>query len=267
MNAHAELPLSHRPRLSSRGLWPWLTEQGQRWRLIGQRSRVLGEEMLWASIEPRIEPERYETTRAKAEAVQIFCRRLCRTHGLGAQVLGTFPTEPTILVSNHLSYLDPIVLLALRQAVPIAKLEVSGWPMVGNILHELGIIFVDRGHALSGAVALRRAQRALAEGVSVLNFPEGTTSHGEGVLPFHRGVFGLSQLTGVSVTPVSLRFGERDAAWVGEEGFVPHYLRQSARPQTWVRVAVGDAVRPDRFASAEAMAALLRDRVRELNGA
>lgn len=265
MNAYAELPVSLRPRLVERGLLPWLGSRGRTLRSSAERFRVLGSEMLWASLEPRLEPTRYHTTRDKAEAMQVFCRRLCRTHGLIAHVLGSFPSEPTILACNHLSYLDPIVLLALRPCVPIAKVEVAGWPMLGQILSELGIVFVHRGNPVSGAVALRRAERALDEGVSVLNFPEGTTTYGDDVLPFHRGIFGLAQRVGTSVTPVSLRFEPREAAWVGDQGFLPHYMRQSARKRTFVRVAIGEPVEPSRFATPKSMAGHVRARVRDLN--
>nr|MBS0019499.1 1-acyl-sn-glycerol-3-phosphate acyltransferase [Gammaproteobacteria bacterium] len=77
---------------------------------------------------------------------------------------------------------------------------------------------------MSGAEVLRRSLRVLQQGVSVLNFPEGTTTLGNAVLPFRRGIFGLAPITGVPVIPIALRFEPPGMAWVGNAYFVSHCL-------------------------------------------
>jgi 1-acyl-sn-glycerol-3-phosphate acyltransferase len=72
--------------------------------------------------------------------------------------------------------------------------------------------------------------------VSVLIFPEGTTTHGDRVLPFKRGSFGVAALAGVPVVPVALRYESAAAAWVGDDTFLPHYMRTVAKPYTRVSV-------------------------------
>src|SRR6185436_14021215 len=100
-------------------------------------------------------------------------------------------------VANHLSYLDPIVIGAQIPVAPIAKGEVASWPLIGSVASSLNGIFVDRSSVMSRARALRRAHALLRAGVSILNFPEGTTTDGSRLLPFHRGIFGLAQIARV----------------------------------------------------------------------
>ncbi|MEM9691258.1 MAG: lysophospholipid acyltransferase family protein, partial [Myxococcota bacterium] len=179
------------PRLA-----PWLNPKSGMWKRATERMSILGAEALWAAVEPRLEPVRYAGHRSRARALQSISRRLCRSHGYRLDVRGAIPDDPVILVSNHLSYIDALALTGLHPVSPIAKVEVGGWPVVGATLQDLGVNFVDRGDPHSGAVALRRAMRALRAGVSVLNFSEGSTSFGDDLLPLKRGIFGLAKLMG-----------------------------------------------------------------------
>ena len=250
--------------MAQASLWPWLSSGRDALRRSRERLMVLGGEVAWAALEPKLEPTRYARAEDRARAMHGICRRLCRTHGITARVQGALPDEPVILACNHLSYLDPVVIMALRPCSAVAKVEVSGWPVVGELLESLGIIFVDRGHPGSGAVALRKARRCLEAGVSLLNFPEGTTTRGDVVLPFHRGIFGLAEMTRHPIVPVALAFDDPEAAWVGDEAFLPHYARQSARPSTTVQVTIGDPVHPRGFVSPEAIASHVRGAMLEL---
>jgi 1-acyl-sn-glycerol-3-phosphate acyltransferase len=169
-------------------------------------------------------------------------------------VTGPIPAGPVVLVANHVSYLDPVVLVGLVPAVPISKREISHWPLIGGVARRHGVLFVDRSDAGSGARALRGARRALASGISVLNFPEGTTSGGEQVLPFRRGIFGLARHARVPVVPVSLRFDDPDLAWHGDALFLPHYAKLLARRDVTVRVRFGGPLTPERYGSAADLA-------------
>jgi 1-acyl-sn-glycerol-3-phosphate acyltransferase len=110
---------------------------------------------------------------------------------------------------------------------------------------------------------LRDAERALGEGLCVLNFPEGTTSAGDRVRPFHRGLFGLAARAGIPVVPVALAYASADLAWTGDATFLPSYLRLAAAGATRVRVRFGTPLLPGRPAAVlaaearEAVAALL----------
>jgi 1-acyl-sn-glycerol-3-phosphate acyltransferase len=94
--------------------------------------------------------------------------------------------------------------------------------------------------------------RALEAGVSVLNFPEGTTSRG-GLLPFQLGAFWLARKTGLPLVPIGMEFETPDMCWVDDEAFLPHYGRvlwgkwQGMRRN--VRVNVGPAMDAGQFRS------------------
>lgn len=156
---------------------------------------------------------------------------LARSHKLVVETRGEITRGPALIVANHVSYLDPIVILPRSPAIPVAKAEVRDWPVIGNIAEALGAVFVSRRDRMSRARALRRIYELLAAGVPVLNFPEGTTTRGDYVQPFLRGSFGIAQRLGVPVVPVAIRYRDPDMAWFGGTSFLPHYLRTAAQPK------------------------------------
>lgn len=193
----------------------------------------------------------------RARALSRACAAACRLHALETTVEGPLPSEPAILVCNHLGYVDPVVICAHVPCTPIAKSELSGWPLLGGVIRRLNVILVRRGDAHSGARALLAARRCLERGVSVLNFPEGTTTRGQ-TLPFRRGVFGLARLVGVPVVPLALSFEAPDLCWVDDETFAGHYATRMVGHDHRVRIQLG----PPHYAlegeSAEEFAARLR---------
>jgi 1-acyl-sn-glycerol-3-phosphate acyltransferase len=154
---------------------------------------------------------------------------IARAHQISVTVRGEIPRTRALVVANHISYLDPLAILPLCPAAPLAKSEVAGWPLVGPIGAALGVQFVERDLPDGRVRALRRIHALLSAGVSVLNFPEGTTTRGETVRPFHRGCFGIAQRLGVPVVPVAIRYRDPDLAWCDGDTFLPHYVRTAAR--------------------------------------
>ena len=120
--------------------------------------------------------DRARSLELRGERLQRVARDVCRVHGFEVRVEGVLPSRPAILVANHVSYVDAPVLASLAPCTVIAKGEIRRWPVLGAGAAALGVLFVDRRSANSGARALREAMRALAAGVSVLGFPEGTTT-------------------------------------------------------------------------------------------
>jgi lyso-ornithine lipid O-acyltransferase len=200
--------------------------------------------------------------RARASVLHGGAGRLCRTHGFEVVVRGEVPIRPVILVANHLSYIDPVALASVVPCAAVAKGEIESWPALGATLQRLGLMFVKRD-AVSGAIVLRRALRALRAGVSVLNFPEGTTTRGDRVLAFKRGVFGLALREDVPVVPVSVRLDPPELAWVGGAHFAPHYARTLTRGRSRVELDFAPALTPRSFAHAGALAAAARHAITE----
>jgi lyso-ornithine lipid O-acyltransferase len=188
----------------------------------------------------------------RAHTLRELCRGLSELHGFDIRWSGELPESPCVVVCNHLGYIDPIVLCSLLPFSPIAKAELAGWPGAGSVLARSNVIFVRRGDPYSGARALRRALRALEAGVSVLNFPEGTTTSGR-LLPFHRGAFWLARRAGVKLVPVAMRLADPSLCWIDDQGFLPHYCRLWWRKDRRVDLSFRAALDPRDFPNERAL--------------
>lgn len=205
--------------------------------------------------------------RQASEALQRVSARLCAENGLVLERRGALPPPGCVVVANHVSYVDTLVLPSLIPCTCIAKREVAEWAVIGPMTVRLGVLFVDRDSPHSGAVVLRRAMRALHAGVTVVAFPEGTTTSGTELLPFRRGVFGLARRLGVPVVAATLRYDDPRVAWTGDASFLGHYVRNVARwPRTTVRLSLSEPFDPRAHGDARGLAAVVRAHIeRELS--
>jgi 1-acyl-sn-glycerol-3-phosphate acyltransferase len=191
-------------------------------------------------------------------------RTILHVHGVDVRGVGREPRGACVLAVNHLSYLDPLVACAILPCIAIAKGETRGWPLIGRGLAALGVVFVQRGDPYSGAIALRRAWRALGAGATVLNFPEGTTSDGRTVGPFKRGMFGLARLAGVPIVPARVAYDDDRVPWFGGQTFAPHYWRLAGVSRVGAVLRFGDPLWPSAAEDAESLARRARAAVAEL---
>jgi len=212
----------------------------------------------------RMAPPRDSLARAHRLAGALGA--IARAHDVVARVRGDVPRGTALIVANHVSYLDPIAILPMCPAIPIAKGEVASWPLVGPISSALGVNFVTRADPMARVRALRRVYDLLAAGTSVLNFAEGTTTPGDRVQPFWRGTFGIAQLLDVPVVPLAVRYRDPSLAWCNDATFVPHYLRTCRRDAIDVELTFGDAMLPRTGEAPEAMAGRARLRIAQLLG-
>jgi lyso-ornithine lipid O-acyltransferase len=120
---------------------------------------------------------------ARAAWLQSTTRRLLRVFRIETQFTGDIPSSG-LLVCNHLSYLDILVLSALAPCVFVAKQEVKYWPVFGWFAKLAGTVFVHREHRSQAVQTVDEIEAALHTGAVVVLFPEGTSSGGETVLPF-----------------------------------------------------------------------------------
>ena len=201
-----------------------------------------------------------EDLRIRALRMQEVSQGACAIHGLDIRVRGSMPSETGIIVGNHMSFIDPLILGTLRPCSPVAKSEVGDWPVVGAAGDRMGAMYVRRADTMSGACVLLRARRLLDNGISVLNFPEGTTTDGTSLAPFKRGMFGLAQKLDVPIYPVHLSI-PKALLWVGDDYFLPTYMRFARRPRTEVVLNLGAPIAPTAAPDAEALAALTRTRI------
>lgn len=120
---------------------------------------------------------------ARATWLQKSSRRVLRIFGAETCVTGVIP-QSGLLVCNHLSYLDVLIVAALNPSRFVAKNEVRNWPVFGWFARLAGTIFVDRNRRSQVLRSAEEIGGALTEGTLVVLFPEGTSSGGETILPF-----------------------------------------------------------------------------------
>ncbi|HLL24260.1 MAG TPA: lysophospholipid acyltransferase family protein [Kofleriaceae bacterium] len=198
--------------------------------------------------------------RAAAHRLAGALATIARAHDLSVEIRGEVPRGCALVVANHVSYLDPLAILPICPAAPLAKAGVARWPIVGNIGGALGVVFVERETAAGRIRALRRVHALLAAGVSVLNFPEGTTNRDE-IGGFYRGTFGIAQRLGVTVVPVAVRYRDPALAWCGGATFVPHYASVAARTRVDVTVTFCSPMPPRTGERPETFAARARQAI------
>src|SRR6266481_3026910 len=126
---------------------------------------------------------RTQRLHARARWLHRWSRFASGGVGIHVTTRGSMPLSG-LLVCNHLSYLDVIVLSSIRPCVFVAKLDVAAWPFFGWLARAAGTIFVDREHRLSSTAVIDLVHDAIRGGSVVVLFPEGTSSDGATVLPF-----------------------------------------------------------------------------------
>ena len=124
------------------------------------------------------------------------------------------PAGPCVVVANHQSYLDGVVMTA---ALParfgfVIKREMDAVPVANLLLRRIGAEFIDRGRTGRGTRDARRLLRAAHPGASMVFFPEGTFGHEPGLLRFHAGAFVFAVRASLPVSPVALRGTRRALA-------------------------------------------------------
>src|SRR5690349_8110892 len=132
--------------------------------------------------------------------------RLLRMMGGDIEVVGAPPSGPCLFVSNHLSYLDTLLLTAFLDPVCVAKREIAGWPMIGGLCRLFDTIFIDRNRKRDLPRVIAEMTAAIRSGRTVVFFPEGTSSSGETVRDFKSPLFEAAVRSAVDVRYASLTY-------------------------------------------------------------
>jgi 1-acyl-sn-glycerol-3-phosphate acyltransferase len=148
-------------------------------------------------------------------------------HGHGAAALD----GNVLIVANHVSWLDIFALLALKPSRFVAKAELRRWPLVGRLIEGVGTLFIERGRPHDARTINGHAAEALARGDVIAVFPEGTTTDGTTVLPFHGSLLQPIVDAAGHVQPIALRYREPSGApsdapaYVGDTSFLESLWR------------------------------------------
>ncbi len=168
-------------------------------------------------------------TKARPLWLQHACRRVLRILSVDVKTRGPIPLKG-LLVCNHLSYLDILVISSIAPAVFISKNEVKRWPVFGWFARMSGTLFVERTRRADVSRLNLELARLLDEGALVVLFPEGTSSDGSGVLPFKSSllepVTRLEHPLTIGCISYALADGRpgQDVCYWGEMTLFPHLI-------------------------------------------
>jgi 1-acyl-sn-glycerol-3-phosphate acyltransferase len=208
--------------------------------------------------------------RLAALVPRLYHRGNCAILGINLEVLGEkAPARPVLFASNHVSWLDIVVLGALIPGSFVAKHEIADWPVAGLLAKLQRSIFIERRRQRAAAYRDQMHQRHVAGDLLIL-FPEGTSSDGNRVLPFKSSFFAVAEGPvgggALAVQPVSLAYTRLDNmpmgrrlrpmfAWYGDMSLLPHLWRIfGAGPVTAV-VEFHPVVTIEQFSSRKTLAA------------
>jgi lyso-ornithine lipid O-acyltransferase len=185
------------------------------------------------------------TSRERADWLQDAASKALKRIGMEAAADGDAPRDG-LVVSNHLSYLDVLAYASTMPCAFVAKQEVRSWPVFGAFATMAGTIYVNRARGAANGSAVALIEKALAAGVPVVLFPEGTSSDGSKLLPFHSRFFEPAIRAAASVTAAAIGYasstGEEAAlAYHGKDVFGTHLVRTLGQRSLTARVAFAAA--------------------------
>jgi 1-acyl-sn-glycerol-3-phosphate acyltransferase len=125
----------------------------------------------------------------------------------------------TLIVSNHISWLDIFVINAVTQTHFVCKDDIRKWPCIGWLVASTGTIFISRSSRKDAARTARALIERLQQDERVAFFPEGTTTNGSELLPFTAALFDAASPAQASVVPMSLRYLDEQ----GRRSLAPAY--------------------------------------------
>jgi 1-acyl-sn-glycerol-3-phosphate acyltransferase len=199
-----------------------------------------------------------ERRAVREQWVGAWSSALLRLFGVRVLARGAGPPRGRghLVVANHRSTADILVLLRAFGGLMVSRADLARWPLVGVAARAVGTLFVDRSDAASGAAAVRTIRTRLAQGSTIIVFPEGTTFPDDDVRPFHAGAFAATLRSGADIVPVGLAYARGSGAAFVNESFTAHLARMAAAEPSRVAMCVGPAI----VVPENARAARLRDR-------
>ncbi len=154
---------------------------------------------------------RFRGLDAKARQRHIGRWSLGLLHALGVGLVseGQFRPRATLVVANHVSWLDIAAVHAVcPQARFVSKSDVRRWPLLGWLIGAVGTLFIERERKRDAMRVVHQTAESLAAGDVVAVFPEGTTGDGRALLPFHANLLQAAIAAEAPVQPVALRYTE-----------------------------------------------------------
>lgn len=195
-----------------------------------------------------------------------FHRGCCRILSIATETEGELTRHrPTLYISNHISYLDVFVLGGTVPGCFIAKSEVAGWPVLGQLARIQNTLFFERRGSRAHSQIAVMTEHLSAQGNLIL-FPEGTSTEGEHVEPFKSSLFHAAEVANdVLIQPITIAFTTlrgrpmnrslRDYfAWYADMPFTSHFFKMTGMGRVTAKMVFHKPVRLADFPSRKACA-------------
>ena len=168
-----------------------------------------------------------------------WARASARVLGMKVDVRNRPPLAPFLLVANHLSYVDIILLRSQMDCAFIAKSEVAGWPVLGLLSRSMNTIFIDRKQKRDTLKAIPRIAQAMTRESGLVLFAEGTSTNGQTVSPFRPALLECAARKQLPVHYASISYSvpanqspaDQSVCWWGEMTFPGHVFRLLQLPE------------------------------------
>lgn len=186
-----------------------------------------------------------------------YCNLGIKIFNIQVQINDPFQSfrQNGLIVSNHLSYLDIIVIGTYMPACFVTSVEVKNTLFLGQIVEFAGCLFVERRSKSNIGNEISDISRAIASGLDVLVFPEATSTNGEKVLNFKRPLFNSAlEITSI-IKPITINYKTLDGVtlsltnrdkicWYGDMSFFPHFWDFLKTKETIVSITCGEPFFP-----------------------
>lgn len=184
--------------------------------------------------------------------IQFWCKKLLSIFDIRVEVSGLNDhlrsQKKYLIVANHISWMDIIVIQSIKPSIFVAKSDVASWPLFGWVAQMTGTIFIKRDKVSDIKKALKKIKRRLVKR-SVCIFPEGTSTNGRYVLPFKSNLFQSSIDTNKSILPLCLRYEQNNiysdkVAFVDDMSLVDSIIRIKQERDIKAVVEILQPIRP-----------------------
>ena len=192
------------------------------------------------------------TKNQQERIIRFWCKRLLSIFEIKVEVTGLetylVNQKKYLMVANHISWMDIIVIQSIKPCIFVAKSDVASWPLFGWVAQMTGTIFIKRDKVSDIKKALKKMKRRLIKR-SVCIFPEGTSTNGRYLLPFKSNLFQSSIDTNKSILPLCLRYEQNNsysdkAAFVDDMSLVDSINKIKQEKDMRVIVEVLQPIRP-----------------------
>jgi 1-acyl-sn-glycerol-3-phosphate acyltransferase len=197
------------------------------WKLVRVVSYILWGGWLVFTLLPKMTPQQKEVR------IKRWSLALLQRFAIKVVVSGVPPAQgPMLLAANHISWLDIVVMLAARPCRFVSKADIKHWPLIGAMASAGGTLFIERESRRDAMRVVHHMAEQLTAGDVLAVFPEGTTSDGISLLPFHANLFQAAIAVDAPVMPVAISFMDEAT---GTTSLAPCYIGDDTLMQSMWR--------------------------------